>query len=214
MALTYNPGIFSVRTQEEAKRIILTAENSTTEARWESETPMISELIGRHGGFGPDSVVLDYGCGIGRIAKEIIARHGCSVVGVDISPSMRALSVEYVNSDNFFACSPRSLGVLINGGLRFDGAVSIWVLQHCLKPAEDIGLLRSAIKPGGSLLVVNNIHRAVPTVEKGWANDGIDLRKSLENIFEKQADETLVSPTVPEALSGVTFWAAYKNKAA
>src|SRR4051812_27353140 len=167
---------------------------------------MISELIGRHCGFGPGSVVLDYGCGIGRISKEIIARHGCNVVGVDISPSMRALSVEYVNSDRFFACSPNSLQVLVNGGLRFDGAVSIWVLQHCFKPAEDIGLLRNAIKRGGSLLVVNNIYRAVPTVEKGWANDGIDLRKSLASVFAVQADETLVSPKVAEALSGITFW--------
>jgi 2-polyprenyl-3-methyl-5-hydroxy-6-metoxy-1,4-benzoquinol methylase len=211
LALTYNPGIFSVRNHDEAKRIILTPEGSSTEQRWEAETPIVADLAARHNSLGGASVVLDYGCGIGRIAKELIARHGCNVVGVDISPSMRALSVEYVNSDNFFACSPTSLNVLIASGLRFDLAVSIWVLQHCLKPAEDIGILRGAIKPGGGLLVMNNLHRAVPTMEKGWANDGIDIRKTLSNTFALQAEETLVSPLVPAALSGVTFWASYKN---
>jgi SAM-dependent methyltransferase len=212
VALTYNPEIFSVQNQGEAKRIILTPEDSSTESRWASETPMVADLVARHCGLGSGSVVLDYGCGIGRVAKELIARHGCHVIGVDISPSMRALSVEYVDSDGFFACSPASLTLLISGGLRVDIAVSIWVLQHCLRPAEDIELLRRAIKPGGSLFVMNNLHRAVPTLEKGWANDGIDIRKTLSNTFALHAEQVLASPLVPPALSGITFWAAYRSE--
>jgi SAM-dependent methyltransferase len=113
---------------------------------------MVADLVARHCGLGSGSVVLDYGCGIGRVAKELIARHGCHVIGVDISPGMRALSVEYVDSDGFFACSPASLMLLISGGLRVDIAVSIWVLQHCLRPAEDIELLRRAINAALCLL--------------------------------------------------------------
>jgi SAM-dependent methyltransferase len=94
MALTYNPEIFSVPNLSQAKNIILTAESSTTEERWKTETPMLAALIAAHNKIGPDTVMLDYGCGIGRMAKELIARHGCRVIGVDISPSMRALSIE------------------------------------------------------------------------------------------------------------------------
>ena len=159
----------------------------------------------------PGARVLDYGCGIGRMAKELIVRHGCRVIGVDISPSMRALSVEYVNSDSFFACPPAMLQVLIDGGLRVDLAISIWVLQHCLTPAADIGYLRDALKLGGGLFVVNNIHRAVPTKEAGWASDGIDIKGTLAKVFSLQSEQTLVSPDVPTTLSGMTFWAAFKK---
>ena len=77
---------------------------------------MIADLMSRHGQLGPNDVVLDYGCGIGRMAKELILRHNCRVIGVDISPNMRALSVQYVNSDNFFACPPAMLGVFWTAG--------------------------------------------------------------------------------------------------
>ena len=39
----------------------------------------------------PIENVLDYGCGIGRIAKELILKTSCKVIGVDISESMRKM---------------------------------------------------------------------------------------------------------------------------
>src|SRR4051794_14926580 len=66
---------------------------------------------------------------------------------------------------------------------------------------------------GGSLLIVNNVRRAVPTLERGWANDGIDIRQALANSFTLEAGEILVSPAVSSPLSGRTFWAAYRNGA-
>ena len=212
MALTYNPDVFLVNDLEAARSIILTAETSSTDERWKTETPMLADLMAQHCALGPDSVVLDYGCGIGRMSKELISRHNCRVIGVDISPAMRALSVQYVDSDNFFACPPNMLRVLLDGGFRFDVAISIWVLQHCLAPADDIGHLRRALKPGGGLFVANNVHRAVPTRERGWANDGVDIRETLVNTFALQAGETFQSPAVPSSLSGITFWAAFKNR--
>lgn len=212
MALTYNPEIFSVKDLEQARKIILTPENSTTAERWERETPMIADLVSQHSGIRQTSVVLDYGCGIGRMAKELISRHNCHVIGVDISPSMRALSVQYVDSDSFFSCPPAMLGILLDRGLQVDVAISIWVLQHCLKPADDIGNLRRALKPGGSLFVANNIYRAVPTREKGWTNDGIDIRTTLSNTFAFKAGELFQSPAVPSSLSGMTYWGAFTTK--
>jgi len=209
---TYNPEIFSVGDEAQAKAIILTAENSTTQARWEQETPFLCSLIRGQIALGADSVILDYGCGIGRVAKALIEGYGCRVIGVDISPSMRSLSVGYVNSDRFFACAPEMLGFLVDQGLRFDLAISIWVLQHCLNPAADIQLLRDALKPAGRLFVVNNVHRAVPTKEGGWVDDGIDIKATLARAFTSGTSEMLQSPDVPSTLSGITYWATFERK--
>ena len=156
-----------------------------------------------------------YDCDL-PIAHEFLAalieRHGCRVIGVDISPSMRALAVEYVGSDRFFTCAPEMLGLLTESGFRVDLAISIWVLQHCLKPADDIGMIRDALKPGGRLFVVNNIHRAVPSRESGWISDGIDIKGTLARIFTLDDGDTFHSPEVPSSLSGTTFWATFTRQ--
>jgi 2-polyprenyl-3-methyl-5-hydroxy-6-metoxy-1,4-benzoquinol methylase len=58
---------------------------TSTEERWQVETPYVADLIGHAlPTIRPGDLLLDYGCGVGRIAKELIARHRCRVVGVDI----------------------------------------------------------------------------------------------------------------------------------
>ena len=183
MALTYNPSVYNASDLVQAKQIILTPEGSTTEARWLTETPYVAELINQTIPLTSDTVLLDYGCGIGRLAKELINRYRCIVIGVDANAKMLELSYQYVQSDRFCACSPTMLDALIEGGFRFDAAISIWVLQHCLKPAIDIERIQRSLKIGAGLFVLNNIYRAVPTVERSWTNDGIDIKTILASAF-------------------------------
>jgi len=210
MQLTYNPGVFAVDSIPAAMSIILTAEDSTTEKRWRTETPYLADLINKNLQLSPNSWVLDYGCGIGRIAKELIARHGCQVVGVDISPSMRALAPMYVASDRFFACAPAMLEGLIERGIAFDAAISIWVLQHCLNPGDDIARIKRALRPHGKLFVMNDIRRAVPTREVAWVNDGIDLRSELGREFTQLAEGAPAKEQTTPETSERCFWAAFQ----
>ena len=71
MAFAYDPSVFNVSDMNQAMRIIMTAENSTTEERWRTETPYIADLIGQKISITRDTLLLDYGCGIGRVAKEL-----------------------------------------------------------------------------------------------------------------------------------------------
>ena len=142
--------------RQQAKRIILTNEGGLdSEARWQTETPYLIELILRSFALGPDMVVLDYGCGIGRVAKAMIEVSGCSVVGLDISGSMRQLARDYVGSDRFIAVSPGQYDTMVAAGLRVNAAIAVWVLQHCLQPAEDIARIRRSIVPKGRIFVLN-----------------------------------------------------------
>jgi SAM-dependent methyltransferase len=219
MAIAYDPSVFNVADMKQAMRIIMTAENSTTEERWQKETPYIADLIGRKIPITRDTLLLDYGCGIGRVAKELIARHGCRVIGVDISPSMRAFAAVYVESDRFLACSAAMLDLMLERGMSFDGGISIWVLQHCERPADEVARLRRAVKADGKLLVVNSLARvvpgverklftAVPTLERRWFDDGIDVGGLLRATFSPLEDGP-VPDSIPGIIADRHFWALF-----
>ena len=102
----YSPKIFDARTVEEARAVVLSAdETAQVDERWRVETPWFGSLIGHACALGPNARVLDFGCGLGRLAKWLIENIGCRVVGVDISPAMRTLAAEYVASPLFSVVS-------------------------------------------------------------------------------------------------------------
>jgi cyclopropane fatty-acyl-phospholipid synthase-like methyltransferase len=85
MTAEYFPAVFDVADMQRAKEIILTQEGpgADTETRWAEETPYVLELIREAFELQSEMVVLDYGCGIGRMARAMIEATGCSVIGVD-----------------------------------------------------------------------------------------------------------------------------------
>jgi SAM-dependent methyltransferase len=223
MTGTYEPRVFDAPNIAQAKRIILTAEGSGTEQRWAKETPYVAEMISRALNLRPDTVLLDYGCGIGRLAKELIAKYRCSIVGVDISASMRGFAATYVESDRFLACAPATLDTLVERGFACDAAITVWVLQHCQRPAEDVARIKRALKPSAPLFVVNNIHRAVPMLERKlgpmgasmagtWANDGIDVKALVTQAFVPQDEGKLAPDRIGSDLSRLTYWATFLNQ--
>ncbi len=214
MPLTYHPELFDARTVEEARAIILTGEGSTTDERWKTETPFICDLIAETIALTPGSTVVDYGCGIGRVAKELIARHGCRVIGVDISAVMRAMAADYVQSDRFAAVAPDMFDGLVANGFRADAAIAIWVLQHCLAPGDDMSRINAALKPNARLFVLNNIYRAVPTREQTWSNDGIDIKATLDRNFQALRTGKPPEEVTPRDLKDIIFWSFYARKPA
>jgi len=190
---TYDPSIFDVGSLDHAMGVILTPDDKmTTAERWRIETPYLCDLIAEHIEIDEDSIVLDYGCGIGRMARALIERHNCRVVGADISPTMRGLAAVYVNSERFIACHPAMIGSL---GVEFDAAISIWALQHCLVPQSDIATIRESLKDGGAVFVANEPRRFVPVKNRAWLDDGLDIRAALKvqftELFEGRLDQSI-----------------------
>ncbi|MEO8114160.1 MAG: methyltransferase domain-containing protein [Phenylobacterium sp.] len=211
--LTYNPKVFDVPDETAAKRIILTPDGGLkTSERWETETPYLADLIGERIAAAPGGLVIDYGCGIGRLAKALIARNGWQVLGVDISQDMRALAPPYVASANFSVVSPEVFRTLVAGGLRAEGVFSVWVIQHCLDPQAELELIHSALGDTASLVVVNLKARAVPTVEKLWASDGVDVRQLLAARLAVREEGLLDPAVVGQHISDVSFWGVYDKR--
>lgn len=204
---TFSDQVFQVKTIDEAKRIILTQEdNLTYEQRWQRETPYLTKLITDNIELSPESLVLDFGCGIGRLSKELISLTGCRCIGVDTSNNMLALSINYVNSERFLAVHPAMLKYL---DLPFDLALSIWALQHVYNLQQAIDTVTDSLMLGGKLFIVNEKRRALPTAEGFWADDGLDIRKMLSKQLKLVREDTLNPAITTPGQSERTFWAIY-----
>ncbi len=157
--LRYFPQFFDKDTLHEATSVIIgdvPSINLTPTERWHLETNWLAPYLQFS-----DGLVVDYGCGIGRLAKLIQQ----PVLGVDISPKMRAHACEHVQRDNFGVVSPEMFSVLCARGLTANGALAVWALQHIPEPIPVIDLIAETLNKGAKFVVVNNAdERLVPAI--------------------------------------------------
>jgi ubiquinone/menaquinone biosynthesis C-methylase UbiE len=210
----YYPDVFSnVTDLEHAKQLTVTKEKDlTSEERWKVETKFAIDTFLKFVYLNKNSRVLDYGCGVGRLSKALIDRVDCSIVGVDISPRMRSLAMEYVNQSCFEACSSEELRTSV---MSFDCAIAAWVLQHCAVPSMDIDLLAEVLKPKAHLLVLNSFSRTVPIKVPSddtlcWMDDGINIQDLLLKYFIPIQHGEFPAELAP--LNSGTYWAVYRRK--
>ena len=97
----------------------------------------------------------------------------------------------------------------LDRGLRFDLALSVWVRQHCSNVQEDIARIARALVSDGGLFVVNQRRRAVPTVELGWIDDGIDVYALLRETFRQRTRGSLPAEHTTRNVSRKSSWATY-----
>jgi len=95
----------------------------------------------------PGHDVIDFGCGIGRLAREIARFGKCRVTGVDISETMRLHAQAYVASPDFTALSPQAYDAAVQTGQRYDAAYSVYVIQHVADPMKELERIARSLKP-------------------------------------------------------------------
>ena len=185
-----NHPLFKERAFSDACRSVIGVCNDISfEDRWEKETPLFGTAILRNLPEG-DITVLDYGTGVGRIAKELIQRHPTlKLLGLDESVVNLAHAAKYVNDPRFTPIRPHELKQQV------DLVYCIYVLQHI--PAI---LLRSAIerihywlKPGGTFLFCSAYSRMTPRFDGDltFFDDrllGVNLKAEVERLFEPVGD--------------------------
>lgn len=196
----FAPNVFEVATLEQAMQITVTGEFGMSSAeRWEKETPFLVDDIAAQLEIGPQTCILDYGCGTGRVAKGLIERFGCRVIGIDASRAMRELAPTYVLSERFLIWSPDVLAQMISRGFKVDCAICLWVIQHVLDPRQVINQITAALPPGGRLYALNQKTRCVPS-DRGWVNDGFDVWSALADALVEERRYLL-----PESVAAVSL---------
>ena len=182
--MPYIKEAFDVTTFEQAKNVVLSSDPKDP-SKFDSETQYLIKVIEQNVNINNNSTVLDFGCGMGRISKELIVRFNCKVVGVDISPSMLTFALLYTaNMNKFTPLTDYSVEDSI------DCALSIFVLQHCQDPQKEIDNIVKVLKPQGILVLLNEPKRWVPSSLDNenyviWADDNFDIFQYLDTKLEK-----------------------------
>ena len=182
--MRYVKEVFDVVTFDQAKHVVLTSDPNNPN-KFQEETDYFIDIFRNSGYVSSNSKVLDFGCGMGRISKELIVTFNCDVIGVDISPSMRNFANLYVgNPRKFKAVESYSESESINI------AFCILVLQHVENPQKEIDNLYNVIKPNGYLVLVNENKRLVPAdVDKNnyviWNDDGFNIQAAIREKFKE-----------------------------
>lgn len=169
------------------------------EERWKEETPIFRDIVLNA---LPENakVILDYGVGVGRIAKEILeAKKDIKIIGVDNSREMLERAKEYVNSDRFITKTPEEFNE------KVDFAYTIYVLQHI--PARDLDFaIKKIVDSTDKLLLVNSIARLAVSDSGGFVNDGVSVLDKIAEHFTKFWYAIPVKTIIENEVMRTMFW--------
>jgi len=204
----YNPIVFDQPNIDAAKEIVLTVESGvSTQTRWESETPWLLNLISKH--IKPSGLVVDYGCGVGRLAGPLV-NHGFPVIGIDISSAMREHATNLIANERFVAMSPAMLDQLISIGVKADFVLAVWILQHCPDLEAEVERIYRCLNKGGIVGIADMRHRAIPT-DQGWINDGKNVRDALTRHLTLIQQYPYNPPNAPQSLRDNAYIAFFQK---
>ncbi len=118
-----------------------------SDLKWDRIKDAIVPLNGR--------MVLDVGCGNGYYAFRMRGMGARLVVGVDptLLFVMQFLAINHFMQTEAIHVLPLRLHELPDNSAAFDTAFSMGVLYHQRSPEQHLGQLRSALRPGGELVL-------------------------------------------------------------
>jgi ubiquinone/menaquinone biosynthesis C-methylase UbiE len=181
--MAYAKQAFDVTSLPQAMNVVLTSEQGKPD-KFYNETQFLIDLLAKQNIITNESLVLDFGCGMGRVSKKLIEHFNCNVIGVDISDSMLAFAKVYTNHDRFTTLNSYTSKESI------DVCVSTFVLQHTENPLYEIENICNVLKSGGYFVLVNESYRLVPSdIDRNrfviWNDDKFDVFGEVSSRLKK-----------------------------
>lgn len=182
--------VFSPLTLEQAKQVVLTSD-PTNPNKFNDETRILVNCIIKNTLISSTHKVLDFGCGMGRVSKELINQVGCEVIGLDQSIHMQLHAIDYVDNSAFDTCTTYNKSDI-------DVVLSILVLQHVQYPTLEIHKIYDMLVETGILITLNEPIRYVPigVDQHGfvvWNDDGEDIDKIISSLFRLEREIPLLN---------------------
>ena len=102
---------------------------------------------------GADDTVLDVATGTGLVARELVRRFGCSVVGLDQSPDMLAVARERTSGLPVTLLEGRAESLPFGDG-EFASLTFTYLLRYVDDPAATMRELARVVRPGGTVAML------------------------------------------------------------
>jgi demethylmenaquinone methyltransferase / 2-methoxy-6-polyprenyl-1,4-benzoquinol methylase len=157
---------------------------------------------------GAEDTVLDVATGTGAVARELVARKGCTVVGLDQSPEMLAEARRRLPADvELIEASAESIPF---PDASFDALTFTYLLRYVSDPASTVRELARVVRTGGTIAglefaVPRGIWRlpwelyvraGLPTagraISPGWRDVGGFLGSSIRDFYERWPEPRLL----------------------
>ena len=182
--MRYIAETFDVANLEQAKNVVLSSDPNDSE-KFDRETDYLIGHIDEELDIDENTVIHDFGCGMGRVSKKLIKKYGCNVVGTDLSQSMLNFAALYTGNPYKF----KNMREYINAN-SVDVALCILVLQHVENPAYEIKNVVGNIKTNGHLVLLNENKRMIPLQVDSqgyvdWVDDAFDVSSEIEKYMKK-----------------------------
>ncbi len=155
----------------------------------------VEAVTGARGEEGPP-LVLDAGCGTGRVGRHLLAR-GCRVAGVDLSPGMAG---QAHRGSPGLPVVVGSLAALPYADARFD-AVLLWYSTIHTPPAGQPRLLAEAsrvLRPGGHLLIGFQAGAGTRDVAPAYRTVGHEIELERHLVAADQVSDWLAAAGLRE----------------
>lgn len=181
-----------IQTEEEARHKVIEGAGEDDE-RLVSDNVVDLSVLRSNLGFEKSDVVLDFGCGVGRLMKELKGEVK-EIWGYDISPKNIEVAKKYAGVDSFYLMND---DIMVPVHKKFDKIYSTLCFQHIEKCDGFIildGLLR-VLKKGGVLFVQfsNLCFQRSDSLKAYFYNEGLgDVRRGFRPLMRFFTGEELV----------------------
>ena len=101
----------------------------------------------------PEDTVLDVATGTGLVARELVRRFGCSVVGIDQSPEMLAAAAGQTRDLPIKLVEGRAEELPFAEG-EFGALTFTYLLRYVDDPAATVRGLARVVRPGGTIAML------------------------------------------------------------
>lgn len=191
--MRYIKEAFDVTTITQAMNVVLSFEADKPE-KFHRETHFLIDTLQNENIITSESTVLDFGCGMGRVSKELVKTFDCTVLGFDISESMKTFATLYVSNPRKF----KTISEMPTDN-SVDVCLAVFVLQHVENPQQEIEKIVNTLKPNGYLVLVNEDNRFIPNDvdNKGfviWDNDNFNVFNEIEKHLTKVKETPYINP--------------------
>ena len=169
---------------------------------------------------GPADTVLDVATGTGMVARELVRRTGCTVVGIDQSAEMLATARERTRGLPVTLVEGRA-EALPFADAEFDALTFTYLLRYVDDPAATLRELARVVKPGGTIAMLEfalprgvwrplwelwvriGLPLAGRAISPGWHEVGRFLGPSIRGFWTRWPEPALLDLWRSAGIAGV-----------